>query len=143
MWMGAEDVKSLYQQIGEILQGLESLSKTIEIRHMQIDKLHDLLRSDVAILRQEQRDLEEKLDCVICVMQHDLEALRTGAVTSGRSVEQLVQAMQELRQPVAEIVALRSRAAGLVLGLGLLGSAAIWLAEPAYRWIIEHNYLKQ
>lgn len=141
--MGAEDLNLLYQQMGEVLQGLDSLSKTIDIRHRQIDKLHDLLRSDITILRQEQRDLEEKLDCVICIMQHDLEALRTGAVASGASIEQLVQAMQEMRQPVAEIVALRSRAAGLILGLGLLGSAAMWLAEPAYRWVIEHEYLKQ
>jgi polyhydroxyalkanoate synthesis regulator phasin len=141
--MGGEDINLLFQQMGEVLQGLASLSSTIEIRHRQVDKLHDLLRGDVTILRQEQRDLEEKLDCVICIMQHDLEALRTGAVASGASIEQLVQAVEELRRPVAEIVALRSCAAGLILGLGLLGSAAMWLAEPAYRWVIEHNYLKQ
>jgi hypothetical protein len=44
---------------------------------------------------------------------------------------------------VAEIVALRSRVAGVVLGLGVLGSVAMWLAEPLYRWIVEQHYLKQ
>jgi hypothetical protein len=51
--------------------------------------------------------------------------------------------VQNLRQPVADMMALRSRVAGLILGLGVLGSAAIWLAEPFYRWVVEQHYLKQ
>jgi hypothetical protein len=51
--------------------------------------------------------------------------------------------VDELRRPVAEIVALRSRAAGIVVGVGVLGSGALWLAEPIYRWFVEHNYLRQ
>ncbi len=137
------DLNPLYQQMGEVLQGLRALAETIEIRHTQAEKLHDLMRADLVTLRQDQRDLDEKLDCVICVMQHDLESLRTGAFTNARSVDELLRVVQELRAPVSEIVALRSRVAGLVLGLGVLGSVAVWLAEPLYRWIVEQHYIKQ
>jgi hypothetical protein len=137
------DLNPLYQQVGEVLQGLRALAETIEIRHAQAEKLHDLMRSDMQTLRQDQRDVDEKLDCVICVMQHDLESLRNGASANARSVDELLRVVQELRAPVSEIVALRSRFAGLVLGLGVLGSVAMWLAEPLYRWIVEQHYLKQ
>jgi hypothetical protein len=139
----SSDASALYRQMGEVVHGLRALEETIQIRHAQLDKLHDLLRCDLAVLRQDQRDLEEKLDCVICVMQHDLEAIRTDAIANAGFVRQLVQAVHDLRKPVAEIVALRSRAAGIVVGVGVLGSGALWLAEPIYRWFIEHNYLKQ
>ncbi len=137
------DLNPLYQQVGEILEGLRALGNTIEIRHTQAERLQDIARSDVNVLRQDQRDLEEKLDCVICVMQHDLETLRANASSSSRSVEELLRVVQELRAPVSEIIALRSRVAGLVLGLGVLGSVAMWLAEPLYRWFVEQHYLKQ
>jgi hypothetical protein len=137
------DINPLYQQMGEVVQSLRALGETIEIRHSQTERLHDLIRADMATLRQDQRDLEEKLDCAICVMQHDLERLRTGATANERSVEELLRVVQELRGPVADIIALRSRVAGLVLGLGVLGSVAMWLAEPLYRWIVEQHYLKQ
>jgi hypothetical protein len=136
------DLHTLYQQMGEILQGLRAHGDTIEVRHAQAEKLQDLMRADMATLRQDQKDLDEKLDCVICVMQHDLESLRTGAAASGRSVDELLRVVQDLRAPVAEIVALRSRVAGVVLGLSVLGSVAMWLAEPLYRWIVEQHYLK-
>ncbi len=137
------DLNPLYQQVGEVLQGLRALAETIEIRHTQAEKLHDLMRADMVTLRQDQRDVDEKLDCVICVMQHDLESLRTGASTNARSIDELLRVVQELRAPVSEIVALRSRVAGLVLGLGVLGSVAVWLAEPLYRWIVEQHYIRQ
>ena len=138
-----QELHPLYQQMGEVLQGLRALAETIEIRHTQSERLYDLMRADMVTLRQDQRDVDEKLDCVICVMQHDLESLRNGAAATTRSVDELLRVVQELRAPVSEIVALRSRVAGLVLGLGVLGSVAVWLAEPLYRWIIEQHYIKQ
>ena len=133
------DVNALYLEIGEVLSGLRALAETIEVRDQQTQKLQDLIRAELSTLRQDQRDLEEKLDCIACVMQHDVEALRSGAAESGRSVDDLVQAMLALRGPVQEIIALRSRAAGLLLGAGLIGSALLWLAAPLYRWIIDAN----
>jgi hypothetical protein len=129
--------------MGEVLSSLRALGDVIELRDAQAAKLQDLVRADLAVVRQDQRDLEEKLDCVVCVMQNDLHALRSDAAVTGRSIDELVLAVQELRAPVAAIVALRSRAAGVILGLGVFGSAMLWLAEPVYRWILDHAYLRQ
>jgi hypothetical protein len=141
--MTPEDLSPLFQQMGAVAEGLRALSDNLESRHAQVDRLHDLLRKEVGILSQDQRDLAEKVDCVICVMQHDLEGLRAEALVGAGTMHQLVEVVQEMRKPVAEIVALRSRLAGLILGFGVIGSSAIWLGEPIYRWFIINNYLKQ
>jgi hypothetical protein len=86
--------------------------------------------------------LDEKLECVICVVQNDLESLRSQSASSARSVDALTAAVQDLKKPVSEIVALRARVGGLLVGLGILGSALAWLAEPIYRWSVEQHYLK-
>lgn len=130
-------MRSLFQQMGEVISGLRALRETMEIRHVQSEQLHELIRTDVSVLKREQRELEEKLDCVICVMQHDLEALRSGAGETARSIFDLIGAVQSLRRPIADILALRSRVAGLVFGLGVVGSAALWVGEPVYRWVVE------
>jgi hypothetical protein len=31
---------------------------------------------------------------------------------------------------------------GLILGLGVLGSVTVWLAEPIYRWFVEHHFTR-
>ncbi len=134
-----EELNTLYQQMGEVLRGLRALSETIDIRDQQTQRMQDLVRADLATLRQDQRDLEEKVECVICVVQHDLEALRTGAADSRRSIDDLVGAVNALRKPIVEIMALRSRVAGLIVGVGVLGGAVLWLAEPVYRWAVEHH----
>ena len=141
--MTLTDVNALYQQMGDVLNSLRSLGHMIELRDEQSTKLHDLVRADLSTLRQDQRDLEEKLDCVVCFMQHDLLGLRTETADGARFVKNLIKAVEDLQSPVAEIVALRSRAAGIILGLGIFGSAALWLAQPVYQWVIEQNYLRQ
>jgi hypothetical protein len=141
--MPEPDFGNIQRQLCEVMQGLRALAETIELRHDEAAVLHDLVRADLATLRQDQKYLEEKLDCVICVMQHDLEQFRFGALTSARSVDALTLAVQDLKRPVADIVALRSRVAGLILGLGIIGSAVAWLAEPIYRWIVELHYPRQ
>jgi hypothetical protein len=141
--MTPADANPLFQQMGAVAEGLRALSDSLELRHTQVDRLYELLRKEVGILSQDQRDLAEKVDCVICVMQHDLEGLRTEVLVGAGTMHQLVEAVQEMRKPMAEIVALRSRIAGLILGFGILGSALIWLGEPIYRWFVMNNYLKQ
>jgi len=69
--------------------------------------------------------------------------LRTEALVGDGTMHQLVAVVQELQKPVAEIVALRSKIAGLILGFGIIGSAALWLGEPIYRWFVTNNYFKQ
>ena len=140
--MTEADFIHIQGQLTEVVQGLRALARTAEFRHEQAAGFHDLVRFDLATLRRDQKDLEERLDCVICVMQHDLEEFRIGAIAAARSVDALTLAVQEMKVPVAEIVALRSRVAGLILGFGIIGSAVVWLAEPIYRWIVELHYSK-
>jgi hypothetical protein len=137
------DLARIHHQLAELMQGLRALAETVELRHDQAAVLHDLVRYDLATLRRDQKELEEKLDCVIYVVQHDLEQFRIGAIAGARAVDALTSAVQELKGPVAEIVALRSRVGGLILGLGIIGSAIIWLAEPIYRGLVEPHYSKQ
>jgi hypothetical protein len=138
--MTGTDLNPLFQQMGEVLSSIESLRDTIRLRQSQADQLHEFLRSDLAGLRGDQNDLEEKLECVICVMQHDLEALRGATRENARVLDHLVLAVQALRRPIADIAALRSRVAGIVFAIGVLGSVAIWLAEPVYRWVVEDHF---
>ena len=135
--LSAPDLHRLFQQMGEVLSGLRALRDTGELRQEQAEQLHAMLRGDMSGLKKDQQELEEKLDCVICVMQHDLEALRSDAAETARSIHDLAGAVRSLRGPLADIIALRSRVAGLLLGVGLFGSAALWLAEPVYHWAVE------
>jgi hypothetical protein len=128
---------TILPQFGQVLEAIRALGDLMQVRQQQSEKLHDLLRTDVATLRADQRDLDEKLECVICVMQHDLEALRAGSAEQAHAVGELVSAVQALRRPISDIIALRSRVAGVVFGVGVVGSCALWIAEPVYRWLVE------
>jgi hypothetical protein len=127
----------LFQQMGEVLSGIRGLHETIDIRQAQAEQLHDLVRSDLATLRRDQHELEEKFDCMVCVMQNDVQALRGSTNDNARSLTALVMAVDALRRPLLEIVALKSRTAGLLFGAGVIGSAALWLADPVYRWFVD------
>lgn len=137
--MTAPDLHGLYLQLGQVASNLRALSDTIEIRQTQTEKLHDLARADLAVLREDQRDLEERSGRVIEVLRAELDELRMQAARDGQAVHDLVAAVRELKQPVADIVALRARAAGLLFSIGLIGSTLLWLAEPLYRWIVEER----
>jgi hypothetical protein len=137
------DIHVLFQQMGEVLSGIRALHESIEIRQAQAEQLHDLVRSDLAGLKQDQRDLEEKFECAVCVVQHDVESLRRGSDENARSILDLVAAVEGLRGPIADIAALKSRVAGLVFGAGVLGSAALWLAEPLYRWFVNTSLMRK
>ena len=131
---------SLFRQMGEVLSSIRGLRDMIDIRQAQAEQLHDLVRSDLATLRRDQRDIEEKLDCMMCIAQHDIDLLRSLSNENGRSIEALVDEVQLVRRPIAEILALKSRAAGLLFAAGVLGSGALWLAEPVYRWFVEFSF---
>jgi hypothetical protein len=137
------EMRMLYQQLGEVIRGLQALSEMIEVRQAQAERIFELGRVDIVVVRQDQRDLEEKMDCAICIVQHDLEELRSGAKSAACAIERLVETVNELREPVSEIIAMRSRAAGVILGLGIIGSVLLWLVEPFYHWFVEQQYLKQ
>jgi len=140
--MAETDLHLLYQQIGEVLNSIHSLHQMVEVRQVQAEQLQELVRADLTNLRNDQRELEEKMDCMVFVMQHDVSALRCVTVENQRSIDGLVAAVDSLRKPITEIVLLKSRIAGLVFGVGVIGSAVLWLAEPVYRWFVDAKLLR-
>jgi hypothetical protein len=140
--MSQSELHLLYQQMGEVLSGIKALHETIEIRQAQTEQLQEMVRAELMVLRKDQRELDEKLECVVFVMQHDVSAVRSGTSDNTRSIGDLVVAVNALRRPISDIVALRSRVAGLIVGIGFVGSIMIWLAEPVYRWLIDTKVLR-
>jgi hypothetical protein len=140
--MADSDQNLLLAQINEILCAIRRMHDTIEFRQNQAEQLGESLRSELRILRQDQRELEEKLHCVAYVVQHDVTALHCGTADNRRSIDTLVAAVEGLRKSITDIVLLKSRIAGLIIGLGFIGSAVLWLAEPVYRWLIETKLLR-
>jgi hypothetical protein len=135
--MVASEMHLLFQQMGEVLSGIRGLHETIDIRQAQAEQLYDLLRADLSTLRRDQRELEEKVDCMVCIVQNDVQALRGNTHDTARSLGALMLAVESLKRPLLEITALKSRVAGLFFGASVLGSIALWLAEPVYRWFVE------
>jgi|GEM_PF-2995844 len=134
--MAQSEMNLLFQQMGEVLTGVRALHDMIDLRQAQSEQLHALMRADLAILRQDQRELEEKFECIVCIVQHEMESLRGTSAENARSMTEIVGAVEALRRPVADILGLKARVAGLVFGAGIMGSAAIWLAEPIYSWFV-------
>ncbi len=141
--MAQNDMHLLFQQMGEVLTGIRGLHETIDIRQAQAEQLHDLVRADLATLRQDQRELEEKFECIVSIVQHEMETLRSDAAEHARSIGNMIVAVEELRRPIADILGLKSRVAGLVFGAGVVGSAALWLAEPVYSWLVNATFTRR
>jgi len=141
--MAETDFHVLFEQMGEVVNGIRSLHDAVELRQAQAEQLQELVRSELIVLRKDQHELEEKMDCMVFVMQHDISALRCGTVDNRQALDDLVLAVERLRKPIADIVLLKSRIAGLVFGLGVVGSAVLWLAEPVYRWFVDTKLLRQ
>lgn len=130
------DLHVLFQRMDEVLNGIRGIHDVIDIRQAQAEQLYEILRSDLSILSRDQHDLEGKLDCMAFVAQHDIEKIRSSNTDHARSIQVLVSTVDALKQPIDELVALKSRVAGILFAVGLFGSGALWLAEPVYRWFI-------
>ena len=140
--MAQSELHLLFQQMGEVLSGIKTLHETIELRQAQTEQMQEMVRAELMVLRQDQRELEEKIECVAFVMQHDITALRSGTSENTRSIGEMVTAVNALRRPISDIVALKSRVAGLLVGMSIVGSALLWLAEPVYRWLLDSKFLR-
>ena len=135
--MANSEYHTLFQQVGEVLSGVRGLRDMADIRQAQAEQLHDLLRSDLASLRREHGELREKFDCMVLMAQHDLELLRSSADEHSRAIDSLALATEGLRRPVRQILDAKSRLASLLFLAGALGSIALWLCEPVYRWLVD------
>ena len=132
-----DDIHLLFQQMGEVLSGVRGIYSTIDLRQAQAEQLYDLVRTDLTILRHDQRELEAKLDRMSWIAEHDIENVRLRTVDGDRSIRELVVSVDALKRPIADMTALKARAGGLLVAVSMIGSAVLWLAEPLYRWIIE------
>lgn len=135
--MGHSEYHTLFQQVGEVLSGVRSLRDMADVRQAQAEQLHDLLRSDLASLRRDHGELREKFDCIVLMAQHDLELLRSSADEHSRAIDALASAMDGIRRPVRQMMELKSRLGTFVFVSGILGSCALWLFEPVYRWLVD------
>ena len=135
-----DDVNLLFQQMGEVLSEVRGLHGIIDLRQAQADQLYDLVRSDLTVLRHEHRRLEEKFDRLIWLAHQDIETLRLRSASGDRCVQDLATSVDALQRPIDDIAALKARVAGLLFATGVFGSAALWLAEPLYRWLIENIF---
>ncbi len=136
--MPASEMNPLYQQIGEILSGLKALHDKVDIRHAQAEKLGDLLQAELRTVKHDQRDLEQKLDGAVYFIKQDVDSLKAATVVTSRSLEELKVSVETLKHPVEEIMALRSRAMGVLLAVSTLGSVFVYFFGPLYHWAIDH-----
>ena len=131
------DIHLVFQQLGQVLSGIRGLHDTINIRQAQAEQLHDLVRSDLATLRHDHRQLEEKFACVLLIAQRDMEVLRANSRENSSAISTLIASIETLRKPMSQLAALKSKAAGLLFGAWVVGSCALWLAEPIYRGLVD------
>ena len=136
--MPTSEMNPLYQQIGEVLSGLKALHDKVDIRHAQAEKLGDLLQAELRTVKHDQRDLEQKLDGAVYFIKQDVDSLKAATVVTSRSLEDLKVSVETLKHPVEEIMALRSRAMGVLLAVSTLGSVFVYFFGPLYNWAIEH-----
>lgn len=136
--MPLSEMNPLYQQIGEILSGLKALHDKVDIRHAQAEKLGDTLQAELRTVKHDQRDLEQKLDGAVYFVKQDVDSLKAATVATSRSLEELTAAVETLKHPVDEIMALRSRAMGVLLALSTLGSVFLYFFGPVYHWAVDH-----
>jgi hypothetical protein len=141
--MAQGEMHLLFEQMGEVLSGIRALHETSDVRQEQAEKHDNLVRFDLAQLRRDQRELEEKFECIVHIVQHEIEVLRVSAADNARSMDDMCVAVEALRRPVAEILGLKARVAGLVFGAGVVGSAALWLAQPIYGWLVNASFAKR
>jgi signal transduction histidine kinase len=137
------DSGPLNAKLGEVLVRLRLLGDSIDVRQSQLEKLHVLFRDDLDLLRQDQRSLDNTMRELLAELRQDLGTLRLATAENSRLIENIFPVIDDLSKPVAEIVALRSRVAGLLLGIGVVGSAILWLGQPIYRWVVEQSLLKR
>ncbi len=140
--MTGTEMNTLYQQMGEVLTGLRCLHEAIEIRRLQAEKQGDVLRGELCNARRETQRVDDKVEAALSSLRSEIADLRQDAASTSRSIDDLALAVHALQRPVAEIVALRGRAAGLLLAIGGIGSAAVWLIEPFYRWIVDDFHFR-
>lgn len=135
--MSLDEVNILYQQMGEVLSKLRGLNELISLTDKNSQGNLATLRGDLSAIRDEHRALEGRVDVVVHKMHENLHRLEGGAANLERSMSDMVDAVKRLEIPVAELVALRAKLGGFVVGAGMLGSAGLWIVEPMYRWAVE------
>lgn len=132
------DVNPLYQQMGELLGSMKALHDKVDIRHTQAEKQSEAVQAEIRNVKHDQRDLEQKLDGAVYLVKQDVDALKATSNGATRALGELVAAVDALKKPVEEIMALRARAMGVLLALSTLGSVFLYFFGPFYHWALSH-----
>ena len=132
------DMNPFYQQMGELLGSLKALHDKVDIRHTQAEKQSEALQAEIRNVKHDQRDLEQKLDGAVYLVKQDVDAMKQTSSGTTRALGELVAAVDALKKPVEEIMALRARAMGVLLALSTFGSVFLYFFGPAYHWALGH-----
>ncbi len=132
------DMNPFYQQMGELLGSLKALHDKVDIRHTQAEKQGEALQAEIRNVKHDQRDLEQKLDGAVYLVKQDVDAMKQTSSGTTRALGELVAAVDALKKPVEEIMALRARAMGVLLALSTFGSVFLYFFGPAYHWALGH-----
>lgn len=138
--IAVSDANLLYQQMGEVLTRLRILGDVLTAQDDEAKKNRDTIRGEIAKLGGEQRRQEEKFMGSVRAIEAELEKLRGSTGDAAAIITGLASAIQDIRGSVSELASLRAKIGGAVVGLGFIGSMAIWFAEPIYRWAIDHLF---
>ena len=119
-------MSGVFQQIGELVASVRALHEKIDLRHAAEEKQSELLRAELHAVTSDVRALETKHDGAVTSLAGDVARLREAQ----RDVRE---SLQSLREPVAEMAALRGKAVGAALVLGPLGAVVLYAMPLIWR----------
>jgi len=120
------DAGAIFQNIGELLASVRALQEKIDFRHNAAEKMREAMHAELQELASDVRELQAKHDAAVLTLTADVAAIRSAQEDVKRNVE-------ELREPVAQLVALRAKAGGALVVLGALGSIAAYFVPSLWR----------
>ena len=125
--MAEQDPGNVQRQLGAIFAQLEGITGMMRERSAQADRQSDELKSEMRTLKHDQRGVEQKVE-IVKWKQEQLES----------RVRLVSDSLAEIKEPVANLMQLRTRVGGMIIVITALGGL-VWLAcETIGRWALDH-----
>jgi predicted nucleic acid-binding Zn-ribbon protein len=122
---------SLYRQIGEIAATQTGFREDIQEIKQAIAELADERRSSNMAVQNQQHRINAGLADLNQRMANEHKE-------NTRRLDEIVRDISAMKVPIAQFIRLRSRAQSIIAAI-VATVGAIWLlAEPAYRYFVEH-----